>query len=226
MRTPRDTLRAPAASLRHALAVRGKVLGFASRMRPFRGAITVPERDRKKLAHASAGTSIKAACLRLPVASRVRSLRSPLRALDPPSGSGFWSPMPRRAAPRAPRHVRLHRANDDRPETLDPPNLACDNPRRLSQGGCHAPFQGRTRADLDPEEDAAIREAAALNRRLGITGFELGDIQAGRRAMDDPYRNELRDVARAIGRTYAAVRKRAQRIGAASYATRAREGTV
>ena len=87
-----------------------------------------------------------------------------------------------------------------------------------SKGG-----RGRT---WTPEEDAAIREAAAFNRRLGITGFELGDIQAGRRAMDDPYRNELRDVARAIGRTYAAVRKRAQRIGAASYPTRAREGAV
>jgi len=78
-----------------------------------------------------------------------------------------------------------------------------------SKGG-----RGRT---WTPEEDAAIREAATLNRRLGITGFDLGDVQAGRRAMDDTYRNELRAVARSIGRTYAAVRKRAERIGARSY---------
>ena len=70
------------------------------------------------------------------------------------------------------------------------------------------------------EEDAAIREAAARTRQFGITGVELGDIQAGRRAMDDPFRNELRNVARVIGRTYAAVRKRAERIGAPSYGKR------
>ena len=69
-------------------------------------------------------------------------------------------------------------------------------------------------------EDAAIREAAAQNRRHGITGFELGNIEAGRRSMDARYRNELRTVALAIGRTYAAVRKRAERIGAPSYGKR------
>ena len=78
-----------------------------------------------------------------------------------------------------------------------------------SKGG-----RGRT---WTPAEDAAIREAAARTRQHGITGFELGDIQAGRRHMDDPYRNELRQVARQIGRTYAAVRQRAARIGARSY---------
>lgn len=67
------------------------------------------------------------------------------------------------------------------------------------------------------EEDAVIRAAATDNARLGLTGFDLGDIQAGRRAMDDPYFARLHHVAREIGRTYAAVRKRAQRIGAVSY---------
>lgn len=77
-----------------------------------------------------------------------------------------------------------------------------------SKGG-----RGRTWSE---DEDNAIREAAKLTRKHGLIGFDLGDIQAGRRAMDDPYRNELRQVAKAIGRTYAAVRKRASRIGARS----------
>lgn len=81
-----------------------------------------------------------------------------------------------------------------------------------SKGG-----RGRT---WTPEEDAAIREAAQHTRKYGLVGFELGDIQAGRRAMDDPFRNELRHVAKMIGRTYAAVRKRAERIGARSYRTK------
>ena len=55
----------------------------------------------------------------------------------------------------------------------------------------------------------------------GLTGFQLGDIEAGRKAMDDgDYRADLRRVADKIGRTYGSVRKRAERIGAISYRPR------
>ena len=72
-----------------------------------------------------------------------------------------------------------------------------------------------------PREDQAIIAAAAKNRLHGLTGFQLGDIEAGRKAMDDgDYRADLRRVADKIGRTYLAVRKRAERIGAISYRPR------
>ena len=69
-------------------------------------------------------------------------------------------------------------------------------------------------------EDAAILSAAAENARHGITGFQLGDIEAGRRAMHGKagHVNRLKEVAERFDRSYEAVRKRAQRIGAASYA--------
>ena len=72
-----------------------------------------------------------------------------------------------------------------------------------------------------PAEDMAIIEAAARTRRLGLTGIELGNSEEARRAMDfGDYRRELARVAQAIGRTYAATRKRAERIGARSYRPR------
>ena len=56
-------------------------------------------------------------------------------------------------------------------------------------------------------EDAAVRDAAELNRRIGAIGGRLGG--RGRHG-------HLRAVADAIGRTYEAVRCRAARLGAAS----------
>ena len=57
-----------------------------------------------------------------------------------------------------------------------------------------------------PEEDALIRAAAEATSDFGLGG------PAGRAA------RRLADVAERIGRTVDAVRKRAQRIGAVSYA--------
>ena len=61
------------------------------------------------------------------------------------------------------------------------------------------------------EEDAAIRRAVRANRERGFTALERdGD---GWRVVRTA---RLADVARAIGRSVDAVRKRAQRIGAHS----------
>ena len=69
------------------------------------------------------------------------------------------------------------------------------------------------------EEDAAIARATFENLELGILAFrpyarskEKGDF-AGR----------LERLAGELGRTYAAVRKRASRIGAASYRARSED---
>ena len=72
-----------------------------------------------------------------------------------------------------------------------------------------------------PEEDEAIRAAARDTLRKGLTrsldererAFAAGDLGALRPG----YANRLRAVAEELGRTYAAVRKRAERIGATSY---------
>ena len=64
------------------------------------------------------------------------------------------------------------------------------------------------------EEDAAIRRAVRANRERGFTALE------GAPGDGDGFRvvrtARLADVARAIGRSVDAVRKRAQRIGAYS----------
>ena len=64
------------------------------------------------------------------------------------------------------------------------------------------------------EEDAAIRRAVRANRERGFTA------RVGKPGAGDGYRvvrtARLADVARAIGRSVDAVRKRAQRIGAYS----------
>ena len=73
--------------------------------------------------------------------------------------------------------------------------------------------QGRGPA-WTPEEDAAIRRAVRANRERGFTALE------GRPGDGDGFRvvrtARLADVARTIGRSVDAVRKRAQRIGAYS----------
>ena len=58
-------------------------------------------------------------------------------------------------------------------------------------------------------EDAAIRDAAERNRRIGAIGGSGGLGGRGRHG-------RLRAVADAIGRTYEAVRCRAARLGVAS----------
>ena len=82
--------------------------------------------------------------------------------------------------------------------------------------------RGRTWTEA---EDAAILSAAAENARHGIKGFRPGDIEAGRRETHGKagHMNRLQDVAERFGRSYVAVRKRAQRIGAASYGAQERE---
>lgn len=55
------------------------------------------------------------------------------------------------------------------------------------------------------QEDDLIREVANRNMHYGISD-------------EDGYANRLRDLARKIDRTYEAVRMRASRIGATSYA--------
>ena len=65
-------------------------------------------------------------------------------------------------------------------------------------------------------EDEAIRKAVAGNRTDGISA-QWADFRNGQR-----YANRLARLAKAIGRTQAAVWKRAQRIGAESYLMRAK----
>ena len=64
-----------------------------------------------------------------------------------------------------------------------------------------------------PEEDELIRQAARANYELSI---KAGDVGRPRRG----FANRLQDVAAKTGRSYAAVRKRAERIGATSYRPR------
>ena len=63
------------------------------------------------------------------------------------------------------------------------------------------------------EEDAAIRRAVRANRERGFTALERAGDGDGWRVVRT---TRLADVARAIGRSVDAVRKRAQRIGAHS----------
>ena len=63
------------------------------------------------------------------------------------------------------------------------------------------------------EEDAAIRRAVRANRERGFTVLERGGAGDGWRVVRAA---RLADVARRIGRSVDAVRKRAQRIGAYS----------
>ena len=65
-----------------------------------------------------------------------------------------------------------------------------------------------TRRRWTADEDAAVHQAAYENTYHGIVG-----------AHHVAYENRLRAVAKAINRTYAAVRIRASRIGACSYNT-------
>ena len=69
------------------------------------------------------------------------------------------------------------------------------------------------------EEDAAIRRAAIDNREQGITVKELWFTHRD----ELKYANRLRVVANRLGRSYDAVRKRAERIGATSYQRRGRQ---
>ena len=64
-----------------------------------------------------------------------------------------------------------------------------------------------------PEEDEAIRRAAAANMRHGLSAANAPDRTRNRFGPAA----RLRELAAEIGRSYAAVRKRAERIGAASY---------
>ena len=68
-------------------------------------------------------------------------------------------------------------------------------------------------------EDRAIERATADNAELGIVEFR----PHGRRHERGDYAGRLRHVAEQLGRSYAAVLKRAQRIGATSYRSRERE---
>ena len=67
-------------------------------------------------------------------------------------------------------------------------------------------------------EDSTIERATFDNTELGI----LHARPRGRARERDDYAARLRRLADQLGRTYAAVLKRAQRIGAASYAPRER----
>ena len=62
-----------------------------------------------------------------------------------------------------------------------------------------------------PAEDALIRAAAAANRRPG--GYTRDEYATGDRHNGRGYANRLAEVAAKLGRSPAAVRKRAQRIG-------------
>lgn len=73
--------------------------------------------------------------------------------------------------------------------------------------------RGRGRA-WTPDEDAAILAAAAETREHGLTVLDRSR-PAGEQAIRAA---RLADVARQLGRTKAAVQKRAERIGAWSYA--------
>ena len=70
------------------------------------------------------------------------------------------------------------------------------------------------------EEDAAIRRAVRANRERGFTALERAGAGDGWRVVRTA---RLADVARAIGRSVDAVRKRAQRIGAQSRWRRQRD---
>ena len=72
---------------------------------------------------------------------------------------------------------------------------------------------GRGRA-WTAEEDAAIRAAADATRESGLTVLDRERWQTVRAA-------RLADLAARLGRSVDAVRKRAQRIGAPSYAMNA-----
>lgn len=74
--------------------------------------------------------------------------------------------------------------------------------------GYREPYAIKYGKPWTPEEDRLIREAARANDERGI--------KAGTRE----YAARLRKVAFRLHRTYAAVRKRASRIGAASYRPR------
>ena len=65
-------------------------------------------------------------------------------------------------------------------------------------------------------EDTAIERATFDNAQLGILEFRPRD----RARVAGDYAGRLRTLAAELGRTYAAVRKRAQRLGAASYRRR------
>ena len=62
-----------------------------------------------------------------------------------------------------------------------------------------------------PAEDTLIRAAAEANRQPG--GYTRDDFEVGEARR---FAGRLAEVARQLGRTPAAVRKRAQRIGARS----------
>ena len=62
-----------------------------------------------------------------------------------------------------------------------------------------------------PEEDDAIRAACEQNREIGLTDEDGGGEHPRRRA------RRLQAVADRFGRSLAAVRKRAQRLGERSY---------
>ena len=66
-----------------------------------------------------------------------------------------------------------------------------------------------------PEEDAAIREAAAANADWQSEGG--GIIRPGKGRRRDAYYARLKTLASELGRSYGAVRCRAHRIGARSY---------
>ena len=65
-----------------------------------------------------------------------------------------------------------------------------------------------------PEEDEAIRKAAALNMRHGLSAAAAPTSERLRLRYGPA--NRLRAVAAEIGRSYAAVRRRASRLAAAS----------
>jgi len=68
-------------------------------------------------------------------------------------------------------------------------------------------------------EDAVIERATFENWDHGIVELR----PRGRRLEKSDYAGRLRGAAEQLGRSYAAVLKRAQRIGAASYTSREKE---
>ena len=70
-------------------------------------------------------------------------------------------------------------------------------------------------------EDTAIERATFENTELGILNFRPRD----RTRVAGDYAGRLERLAGELGRTYAAVRKRAQRLGARSYQPRAKEAS-
>ena len=92
-------------------------------------------------------------------------------------------------------------------------------PREKDQAPAEAPAETpkAKRRRWTAEEDAAIRAAVAANRRTDFDGDTVAGITTrhGR-----GYANRLKAVAKALDRTYDAVAKRANRIGAKTYARR------